>query len=81
MWGSVLSQMAARHSSKDVKYVVDSFESTGDVWAGDLEDLPTLRMSEHVVVVKTTQREGAIYELGEEKKRDELKKREDLGQK
>lgn len=48
-----------------------------EIW----ENFSHQQVSEHMVRVKTTKREYAISELGEEKKRDELKKRVDLGQK
>lgn len=63
-----------------MKDVADSSQSTGEVWTGGLEDLPTLRVREHVVAVKTTEREGAICERGQEK-RDELEEREVFGRK
>lgn len=48
-----------------------------EIW----ENFPHQQLSEHMVIVKATKRECAIYELREEKKRDEIKKRVDVSQK
>lgn len=47
-----------------------------EIW----ENFPHQQLSEHMVIVKATKRECAIYELREEK-RDEIKKRVDISQK
>lgn len=59
---------------------MSSFESGREAWARASGDPPTQIVSERLAVVRTSQREGAVCELGEEEER-EVRGGEDLGQK